>query len=110
MALLIPQASNEGHQRRNLTQATTYAEALQVIYETVGCEDVYRKPHLAYKLSTATLKSDPINLGSEEDWKGCLEDISQAQAKKKGNTVAVKIIIAEQVHLSSYLVHDAHSF
>jgi hypothetical protein len=56
---------------------------------------VARKPLLSYKLSTATQKADVINVGSAEDWKGCLKEVNAAEKKKKG-TVPVKIIIAEQ--------------
>jgi hypothetical protein len=44
---------------------------------------------------SAPLKADPITLGSAEDWRGCLEDVAQIQAKKKA-TVQVKIVISEQ--------------
>jgi hypothetical protein len=79
-----------------LTHAATYEEALAVIYETIGCGDVRRKPNLSYKLASAAQKEEPITMCSEGDWKGCLEDVAQVQAKKK-TTVQVKIIVGEQV-------------
>jgi hypothetical protein len=84
-----------------LTHAVTFEEALEIIYETIGCSDVCRKPNLSYKLVSAPQKAEPITLGSADDWRGCLEDVAQVQAKKK-STVQVKIIVGEQVcHLHS---------
>jgi len=80
--LLIPQASSEGNQCETFTHADTYAAVLSVIHKTVGCKDVVRKPNLVYKLTTATQKSNPINLGLESDWEGCLESVAVAQNKK----------------------------
>ena len=94
--LLIPQSTSDGHQRKTLTHATTFSETLEVIYETIGCEEVRRKPSLSYKLASAPQKDEAIALGSEDDWKGLLDDVAQVQAKKKA-TVQVKIIVGEQV-------------
>jgi hypothetical protein len=107
IVLLIPQSTGDGAQRRTLTHAVTFEEALAAIYETIGCTDVRKKPSLLYKLSSAPQKEDAISLRSEADWKGCLEDVAQAQAKKKA-TVQVKIIVGKQVcqHMSSFQPHD----
>ena len=94
--LLIPQSMGDGHQHRTLTHATTFEEALDVIYKMIGCIDVHRKPNLSYKLGSAPQKEDRITLSSEEDWKGCLDDVAQVQAKKK-TTIQVKIIAGKQV-------------
>lgn len=107
LVLLIPQAKSEGNQREMLTHAATFSEGLEIIHETIGCTEVEKKPTLSYKLSSATQKSEAINLASESDWQGCLEEVAQAQAKKK-ETVAVKILVTEQVGARrSHLVHFA---
>jgi hypothetical protein len=46
LVLLIPRAELEGSQRQLLTHATTFDDALTVIYETVGCAEVKVKPVL----------------------------------------------------------------
>lgn len=73
-----------------------FEEALEIIYETIGCSECHKKPGLSYKLATAAQKEDPITLASNDDWKGCLEDIVQMQAKKK-SIVQVKVIVSDQV-------------
>ncbi|KAH7910155.1 hypothetical protein BJ138DRAFT_1009461, partial [Hygrophoropsis aurantiaca] len=74
------------------------------IYETLGCLKLARKPELSYKLSTATQKADAINLGSQEDWEGCVSDVAAAEKKKKGDAVPVKIIIPDQ-YMTSLRAH-----
>jgi hypothetical protein len=75
----------------------SFEDALEVIYETIGCVSVAKKPVLSYKLSSAPQKANPIMLGSETDWEGCLEEVAAAQAKKKGVAVPVNIIVTAQV-------------
>jgi len=96
--LLIPQALSEGNQRETFTHADTYAAVLSVIHKTVECKDVICKPNLVYKLTTATQKSNPINLGLESDWEGCLESVAVAQ-NKKGTLIPVSIIVGKQVSI-----------
>ncbi|KAF8185347.1 hypothetical protein K438DRAFT_1765993 [Mycena galopus ATCC 62051] len=83
LVLMIPQASNAGTQRENLKHSTPFDDALAVIYETIGCADFAKKPTLSYKLSNATVKAPAINLTSETDWEGCLEEVADAELKKK---------------------------
>jgi hypothetical protein len=81
--LKVPTAGTGGSDRIKLDPATTYDEVLAHIYEIVGCASVSKKPGLQYRLSSSTMKSDAINLGSEQDWEGCLKDVVVAEAKKK---------------------------
>jgi hypothetical protein len=96
VVLLVPQAANEGAQRVSMLQQTAFAEVLQAIHETIGCQTVARKPLLSYRLSSAPQKADSINISTSEDWQGCLEEVNAAERKKKGS-VSIKIIVAEQV-------------
>ncbi|KAJ6540345.1 hypothetical protein B0H19DRAFT_1239731 [Mycena capillaripes] len=97
LVLSVPRASEPGNQRITLTHATTFNEALAVIHSTVGCTDVTRKPVLTYKLSNATAKVPATSLSTDEDWKGCLEDVRQAEsAKKAGVLIPVMILVTEQ--------------
>ncbi|KAJ7082173.1 hypothetical protein C8R43DRAFT_965525 [Mycena crocata] len=97
LVLLIPRAELEGSQRQVLSHATTYDEALDVIYATIGCARVAQKPSLMYKLSTATAKTEAISLSLVDDWAGCLEDVTDVEKKK---AVSVKIIVTDQYLLS----------
>ncbi|KAJ7923691.1 hypothetical protein B0H13DRAFT_2400983 [Mycena leptocephala] len=93
LVLMIPQASSEGTQRENLKHSTTFDEALVVIHETIGCNDVPKKPLLSYKLSNAPAKAPAINLGSSSDWEGCLEEVTEAESKKNAKVSVVIIVV-----------------
>jgi hypothetical protein len=93
---MILQATSTGTQCEYLTHCTSYNDALAVIYETVGCAEVPKKPLLSYKLSNAPGKAPTINLGSAKDWEGCLEDVSNAEENKKLK-LSVIIIVPDQV-------------
>ncbi|KAJ7445433.1 hypothetical protein FB451DRAFT_1412712 [Mycena latifolia] len=96
LLLHIPRASEVGNQRVEFTHATSYDDALDIIYESVGCADVARKPVLAYKLASAP-KGSAMTLNSETDWTGCLEDVRQAEdAKKAGTLIPVHILVTDQ--------------
>ncbi|KIM48965.1 hypothetical protein M413DRAFT_21261 [Hebeloma cylindrosporum] len=95
MVLFIPHASGDGNQHVNLPLTTTYDSALEVIYETIGCDKVNQKLGLSYKLMSATAKTPATSLGSEDNWEGLQDDIKAAQCKQK-ETVAANIIAAEQ--------------
>jgi hypothetical protein len=84
-----------------MTVTDDFEDALELIYEALGCVAVARKPTLSYKLSTATLKSLAISLSTEADWEGLIEDVIGAHAKKakaaRATMVSVSILIPEQV-------------
>ena len=60
-----------------------YQEALEIIYDNIGCLGVVKKPELLYKLSTATAKAISILLNSEKDWKGFQKEVISQQKTKK---------------------------
>ncbi|KAJ7439268.1 hypothetical protein B0H11DRAFT_570076 [Mycena galericulata] len=95
LVLLIPRADMEGKQRQILTHATSFDDALAVIHEIIGCDNVGVKPRLMYKLSNATVKADAIGLGSNAYWDGCRQEVTAAETK---TAVSVQIIVTEQVH------------
>jgi hypothetical protein len=97
LVLLVPSASSEGSQRISLTTDISYNDALETIYDIVGCLTITKKPSLSYRLSSSTQKSDPVRLASIDDWEGCLEDVAVAEGKKKGLVVMVKILITDVV-------------
>ncbi|KAJ7834125.1 hypothetical protein B0H14DRAFT_3709688 [Mycena olivaceomarginata] len=97
LVLMIPRAECEGSQWEVLTHATTFDDALNIIYRTVGCTDIRKKPVLIYKLSTATTKMTPISLASQANWDSCLDEVTAAKGKKKVN---VNILVMEQYLLS----------
>ena len=94
---MIPQASSEGSKRVCLTIPLSFDEVLDVVHKIIGCADVARKPNLAWKLSTSAQKVKPIDLCSDEDWAGCLEDVAAAERKKKNQAVPVMIVVDDQV-------------
>ena len=96
IVLLIPQSSGASARRKTLAKSDTYEDALAVIYETIGCEDVKRKPELSYKLSDSLRKASAVGLGCDDDWTGLCEEVVDRQKKKK-TSISVSIIISEQV-------------
>jgi hypothetical protein len=77
---------------------------LTLIYETIPCNDVTRKPTLSYKLSNAAAKAPAISLSNEDDWNGVLEMLADAEAMKKKRAgqqgpaiIPVNIIVPEVV-------------
>lgn len=79
-----------------MAKSVTYEEALSIIHETIGCEDVKRKPELSYKLSDSSQKASPVGLGCDDDWMGLREEVIDRQKKKK-TSISVSIIVSEQV-------------
>ena len=73
-----------------------YHKALEVIYDTIGCSDVIKKPELSYKLSTATAKAVSISLNSEKDWKGFQKEVISQQKTKK-RSIPVNILVPDRV-------------
>ena len=106
---MVPSATSEGSQHVALTPETSFTDALETIFEIVGCTTVKQKPQLSYQLSSSTLKSDAVNLGSLDDWDGCLEDVLVAEKKKKGLVVTVKILVSDVVCIfMSYILNQAY--
>jgi hypothetical protein len=81
-----------------LSPTTNFSDALGIIYDTVGCLSVTKKPDLTYRLSTSTAKSQPISLSCEADWDGCRDDIVDLE-KKKGMSVTINILIPDLVSI-----------
>ncbi|KAJ6540589.1 hypothetical protein B0H19DRAFT_1077997 [Mycena capillaripes] len=94
LILMIPCAEH-GTQRQQLTHATTFSEALDIIHEALGCADVDKKPALMYKLNTAGKQDEAIRLSSDADWAGCREEVKDA-AKDKKKAISVRIIVTDQ--------------
>ncbi|KAJ6558879.1 hypothetical protein DFH09DRAFT_1317137 [Mycena vulgaris] len=65
LILMIP-CAEQGTQRQQLTHATTFSEALDIIHETLGCADVDKKPALM-----ASDGFEAIREREAEDWNGC---------------------------------------
>jgi hypothetical protein len=89
-----------------LESVTLYQEALEIIYDNIGCSDVIKKPELSYKLSTATAKAVSISLNSERDWKGFQKEVISQQKTKK-RSIPVNILVPDRVRITvTYL--DIH--
>jgi hypothetical protein len=88
---------SEGTKRVSVALPLSFRDALETIYEVIGCAAVARKPTISYKLSTATQKAKPIDLCTDMDWNGCLEDVASAEIKRKGQPTPILILIPDQV-------------
>ena len=67
----------------------------------MDCEELTRKPELTYKLSSQPAKAGAVGLKCEDDWIGCVEDVTSESASKK-KAISVTIVIKEQVR-TTYL-------
>ena len=63
--------------------------------------NIQKKPHLGYKFSSAAQKTQPIDLSSDNNWTGMLEDLWTLQKKKM--FISVNLSIGPE-HVSSFLV------
>src|SRR5882762_1899286 len=96
LVLLIPVAKTNASQRVQMPLDTSYDDALETIYDTIGCASVTRKPELTYRLSSSAAKASHINLMGSDDWDSCKEDVEAAEKKKK-EKVSVNIMVPEIV-------------
>lgn len=95
--LFVPAAAGSA-QRVELKSVTPYREALEIIYDNIGCLEVIKKPELLYKLSNATVKAVSISLNSERDWKGFQKEVISQQKTKK-RSIPVNILVADHIHV-----------
>jgi len=96
--LFIPAAAGSAR-RVELKAVTPYREALEIIYDNIGCLEVIKKPELLYKLSNATAKAVSISLNSERDWKGFQKEVISQQKTEK-RSIPVNILVADRVRVS----------
>jgi hypothetical protein len=102
VVLLIPEVASDCIQRVSLDSDTSFDAVLQVVYETLPCIGVQRKPQLSYKLSSAPAKALAVRLANEDDWIGCLDTVTEAESLKKKRvgqtpTIPISIIIPDDV-------------
>jgi len=98
--LFVPGAAGSA-QRVELKSVAPYREALEVIYDNIGCLDVLKKPELSYKLSTSTAKAVSISLNSERDWEGFQKEVISQQKTKK-RSIPVNILVPDRVRTITY--------
>ncbi|KAJ7026054.1 hypothetical protein C8F04DRAFT_1126520 [Mycena alexandri] len=92
LVFMIPAATSEGNQRVSITNSTTFEDAREVMYETIGCVTIPRKPTLAYKLSSSTVKTPTINLQTDDDWSGLITDATAKVKAKKDVSVMITVL------------------
>ena len=80
-----------------------FDEALEVIYENIGCADVLRKPELSYKLLTAPAKNSSISLDSTGDWDGFQKEVNNQQRARK-RSIPANILVSDCVRVHSLRV------
>ena len=80
--------------------AINFAKALEIIYDTIGCTNVVKKPQLKYWMVKTGRKG--ITLESSEDWDGMIQHTKRLlQSQKDKSMVIGKIDIDSEV-CSSY--------
>ncbi|KAF8161921.1 hypothetical protein K438DRAFT_1985443 [Mycena galopus ATCC 62051] len=92
VVFMIPEAATNSNQRVGLRSSHSFEDALETMYETIGCVSVARKPTLAYKLSSTVQKTPAINLRTPKDWSGLITDYTTKIQSKKDLTVAIEVL------------------
>jgi hypothetical protein len=81
------------HTRLRLEFDVTYDDALDAIYDTIGCGNLVRKPLLSYKAGVQ--KGSTILLQNSGDWASLLDEVEMAVRKKKNDNMT--IVVEEKV-------------
>lgn len=97
---MIPAAATEGSQRISLKSTVSFDDALEIMHETIGCVSVERKPTLAYKFSTANKNTTTINLRTEDDWDGLIDDAVAKMKTKRDLSVNISVLPENVSHPS----------
>jgi hypothetical protein len=97
---MIPTAATEGSQRVSLKSTVSFDDALEIMHETIGCVSVERKPTLAYKFSTANKNTTTINLRTEDDWDGLIDDAVAKMKTKRDLSVNISVLPENVSHPS----------
>ena len=66
-----------------------------LVYTTMECENILKKPDLAFKLPSAT-KSSPGGLHNQDEWLDLIQAIKEVEVKN--GDAAANIIVSEKVH------------
>jgi hypothetical protein len=85
--LVVPnaKAATIASEKIRLRFDDSFDDALDDIYQTIGCDNVTRKPHLLYKLATAPRKSLAMVLETDRHWDTLRDEVHAATRKKKGD-------------------------
>ena len=71
-----------------------------LVYTAMECENVLKKPDLAFKLPSATKSSPRVCLHNRDEWLDLIRAVEEVEVKK-GDATA-NIIVGEKVrHLST---------
>ncbi|THH23263.1 hypothetical protein EUX98_g7916 [Antrodiella citrinella] len=71
-------------ERVPLPYGSSFEDAQETIYKTLGCDEVHRKPALIqYKLSTSTKNAPAFALRDAGSWDLLVADVQAAEAKRK---------------------------
>ncbi|KAF8142476.1 hypothetical protein K438DRAFT_2113541 [Mycena galopus ATCC 62051] len=89
---MIPEATSDGNQRVVLDSSQSFEDAVEIMYETIGCVSVARKPTLAYKMSSAGQKAPTVNLRTAKDWDGLISDYTKKVKSKKDLSVMIMVL------------------
>lgn len=105
IVLLIPQVASDCIQHVSIDADISFNDVLAVIYETLSCNDIPRKPNLSYKLEFTPAKAATISLSTSDDWQGCLETLANTISMKKKWTGQV-LTIPINIHIPADYMHS----
>ena len=80
--------------------AIDFAKALEIIYDTIGCTNVVKKPQLKYWMAKTGRKG--ITLESSEDWDGMIQHPKRLLQRPKDKSMVIGEIDIDLEVCSSY--------
>lgn len=104
------QQINGSTQCMSISCESSFDDVLACIHTAIGCEDVHCKPALTSKLDNQPTKSAPaMTFVSDDDWKGCIEDVVNMQRKKKDITPSITMILNNVVSITVFIALPVYS-
>ena len=80
----------------SVSKSVDYETMCNLIFTTMECDDVPRKPELALKLVSATKSSAATCLQTQEEWLDFIRAVEEVEVK--GSEPTANIVVCEKVH------------
>ncbi len=79
----------------SVSKSVDYKTMCNLVFTTMECDDVPRKPELAFKLVSATKSLAATCLQSQEEWLDLIRAVEEVEVK--GGEPATNIVVHEKV-------------
>ncbi|KAF8127320.1 hypothetical protein K438DRAFT_1790027 [Mycena galopus ATCC 62051] len=89
---MILEATTDSSYHVSLSSTVFFDDAIEAIHKTIGCVNVERKPMLTYKVLTANKNTITINLCTDNDRDGLVDDWLAKMKTKKDLSVNISVL------------------